>query len=56
MLYVYGIKNCNTVKKGLEWLNNNNIDYEFFDVKKIDLSDALISEWIDNISQPYKYN
>ena len=54
MLYVYGIKNCNTVKKGLEWLNSNNIDYEFFDVKRIDLSDSLVSEWIDNISQPYE--
>ncbi len=53
MLHVYGIKNCNTVKKGLEWLNSNNIDYEFFDVKRIDLSDTLVSEWIDNISKPY---
>ena len=25
MLHVYGIKNCNTVKKALEWLNNNKI-------------------------------
>jgi len=54
MLHVYGIKNCNTVKRGLEWLNSNNIDYEFFDVKRIDLSDSLLSEWIDNISKPYK--
>ena len=53
MLSVYGIKNCNTVKKGLDWLNKNKIDYEFFDVKKINLTDEKISEWIDNISEPY---
>ena len=53
MLHVYGIKNCNTVKKGLEWLNNNNIKFEFFDVKKIDLNTNLINEWIKNISSPY---
>ena len=53
MLHVYGIKNCNTVKKGLEWLNNNNIKFEFFDVKKIDLNANLINEWVKNISMPF---
>ena len=33
MLQVYGIKNCNTVKKSLEWLNSNKIEFEFFDVE-----------------------
>ena len=32
MFCVYGIKNCNTVKKSLEWLNSNKIEFEFFDV------------------------
>ena len=53
MLHVYGIKNCNTVKKSLDWLNNNNIKFEFFDVKKIDLNSNIINEWIKNISTPY---
>ena len=53
MLHVYGIKNCNTVKKSLDWLNNNNIKFEFFDVKKIDLNTNIINEWIKNISTPY---
>ena len=29
MLKVYGIKNCNTVKKSLTWLETNKIPYEF---------------------------
>ena len=50
MLHVYGIKNCNTVKKGLEWLNINKIEFDFFDVKKVDLTNNLINDWIKNIS------
>ena len=53
MLHVYGIKNCNTVKKGLDWLNDNKIEFNFFDVKKVDLSNNLINNWIKNISSPY---
>ena len=34
MLQVYGIKNCNTVKKSLTWLDEKKISYEFLDVKK----------------------
>ena len=53
MLHVYGIKNCNTVKKGLEWLNDNKIAFDFFDVKKVDLTTNLINDWIKKISSPY---
>ena len=53
MLQVYGIKNCNTVKKGLNWLNDNKIAFEFFDVKKVDLTSNLINDCIKNISSPY---
>ena len=53
MLQVYGIKNCNTVKKGLNWLNDNKIAFEFFDVKKEDLTTNIINDWIKNISSPY---
>ena len=53
MLQVYGIKNCNTVKKGLEWLNDNKIAFKFFDIKKVDLTSNLINDWIKNISSPY---
>ena len=38
MLQVYGIKNCNTVKKSLTWLDEKKISYKFLDVKKSVLS------------------
>lgn len=34
MLKVYGISNCDTVKKALKHLEKNQVDYEFIDFKK----------------------
>ena len=31
---MYGIKNCNTVKKARAWLDDREISYEFIDFKK----------------------
>jgi len=31
---VYGIKNCDTMKKALAWLDKNKIAYDFHDYKK----------------------
>jgi arsenate reductase len=42
---VYGIKNCNTVKKALDWLNENNIEFEFHDYKAKGISESKLKEW-----------
>lgn len=42
---VYGITNCNTVKKALDWLKANNVDYEFHDFKKLGVSEGKLKEW-----------
>lgn len=47
MIKVYGIKNCNTVKKALNWLDENGRDYEFHDYKKLGISAEKIAEWQD---------
>lgn len=38
MTTIYGIKNCNTMKKAFDFLNQNSIAHEFFDYKKSVLS------------------
>ena len=55
MLEVYGIKNCNTVRKSIAWLEINKISYEFFDIKKKVLNESLLNTWISNISSPYTW-
>jgi len=42
---VYGIPNCNTVKKALDWLKENQIAYEFHDFKKKGISAEKLSDW-----------
>ena len=44
---VYGITNCNTVKKALDWFKANHIDYEFHDFKKLGVSEQKLNEWND---------
>jgi len=47
MTTIYGIKNCDSVKKALKWLDNNNISYEFHDFKKQGLSPELLNQFVE---------
>lgn len=38
---LYGINNCDTVKKALKWLITENISHEFYDFKKQSLTPEL---------------
>jgi len=42
---VYGITNCNTVKKALDWFKANHVDYEFHDFKKLGITMDKLQEW-----------
>lgn len=42
---IYGIPNCNTVKKALDWLKSNQISYEFHDFKKLGITENKLKEW-----------
>lgn len=45
MMIVYGIPNCNTVKKALTWLTDQGMDYEFHDFKKKGISAEKLNDW-----------
>ena len=45
-LILYGISNCNTVKKAREWLASQHIAYEFYDFKKHGASQQLLENWL----------
>lgn len=42
---IYGIPNCNTMKKAMDWLTENNVEFEFHDYKKIGISKIRLEEW-----------
>lgn len=46
MLEIYGIKNCETVKKALAWLDANKVAYRFHDFKKEALLPATLDTWL----------
>ncbi|MBV1909672.1 MAG: Spx/MgsR family RNA polymerase-binding regulatory protein [Kangiellaceae bacterium] len=48
---LYGIKNCDTVRKSIKWLADKQIDSEFFDLKKEELSTEQIIEWLNDVEQ-----
>ena len=46
---VYGITNCNTVKKATTWLKGNNIPFEFVDYKKSGVTKEKLQEWVEDV-------
>lgn len=45
MYTLYGIKNCDTVKKARLWLDTQGIGYQFHDFRKDGLDTALLKKW-----------
>ncbi len=45
MLTIYGIKNCDTMKKAFAWLDAQGITYAFHDYKKSGISRQKLQEW-----------
>ncbi len=49
MLEVYGIKNCNTVKKALAWLDEHGVEYRFHDFKREGVDEARLARWVEQL-------
>lgn len=45
MHILYGISNCNTVKKAKDWLEANHIEYQFHDYRKQGLTADLLDSF-----------
>ena len=48
-LTLYGIANCDTVKKSRAWLDARGIAYAFHDYKKLGIDAATLGRWADTI-------
>jgi Spx/MgsR family transcriptional regulator len=48
-MIVYGIKNCNTVKSAIDWLNKNKVEFEFHDYKKSGITEVKLGEWCKQV-------
>lgn len=46
MIVMYGIKNCDTIKKARRWLEANNVDYRFHDYRTDGIDADLMQKFI----------
>jgi Spx/MgsR family transcriptional regulator len=46
MLTIYGIPNCDTVKKSLDWFTKHKIEYVFHNYKKEGVTATLLKDWM----------
>lgn len=48
-LTLYGIPNCDTVKKARVWLNDASVDYQFHDYKKAGIDAGTLKKWAGEV-------
>lgn len=46
MTTLYGIPNCDTIRKARKWLAQQKVDYVFHDFRKDGLDEEQLSQWI----------
>ncbi len=45
MVTLYGIKNCDTMKKAMRWLDEHGIEYRFHDYRRDGLDNGQLEAW-----------
>ena len=48
-LILYGIKNCNTVKAAIYWLEQHDVPFDFYDFKAKGVSIEKLTEWSSQV-------
>ena len=56
MIQVYGIKNCDSVKKALKFFKKHDLEYELFDFKTQELPCSKITEWLQKTEMKTLFN
>ena len=46
---MFGIKNCDTIKKARAWLDERGVTYSFHDYKTAGIDTAHLNDWIDRV-------
>jgi arsenate reductase (glutaredoxin) len=46
---IYGIKNCDTMKKARDWLDSHGVSYEFHDYKTAGAPKEKLKAWCDEL-------
>lgn len=49
MITLYGIPNCDTIKKARNWLKDQGIEYQFHDYKKQGVPEKELVKWVKQL-------
>ena len=49
MITIFGIKNCDTMKKAFSWLDAHGVSYEFHDYKAAGIDVAHLKAWVNQV-------
>lgn len=49
MIILYGINNCDTIRKARQWLDERAIAYEFHDFRQDGLNPVQLRAWVDEL-------
>ena len=49
MITIYGIKNCDTMKKARQWLDAHGVEHAFHDYKTAGIDRAAIEKWMQQV-------
>ena len=56
MVFIYGIKNCDSVKKALNFLKERSISYTFVDFKTSPVDITKITQWLSKVEMSVLLN
>lgn len=49
MITIYGLSNCDTIKKARRWLSDNGIEYRFHDYRRDGLTQEQLQSWVQEL-------
>ncbi|MGH1462972.1 MAG: ArsC family reductase [Neptuniibacter sp.] len=49
MITIYGIPNCDTIKKARKWLDAAGCEYQFHDFRKDGLDEKQLKDWVNEL-------
>ncbi|RMF08743.1 MAG: ArsC family reductase [Alphaproteobacteria bacterium] len=49
MITLYGIANCDTIRRARKWLEDRGVAYRFHDYRKDGIDEAMIRRWVGEL-------
>ena len=56
MITIYGIKNCDSVRKAVKYMKNNNLAYELVNFRETPIDEKTIASWLEKVSIDTLFN